>query len=114
MADHNDNPETYPKLGQLLHRLAVPSGTILLIRILFVACVVVVLLDLTYEKKGYMNPERYFGFYAAYGFVMFTGLIFVAKALRRFIKRPEDYYGDKAIDTEEYPESELSKEVHDG
>ena len=114
MANHDDNPETYPKLGQFLHKFAQQSGTLLLIRILIGACVLVVLLDLTYEKHGYMEMERYFGFYAAYGFIMFTGLIFVAKALRWFVKRPEDYYGDKAIDTEEFPEEELSKEVHNG
>ena len=114
MAEHNDNPETSPRLGQLLHRLANPEGTKLLIRILIGVSVLVVLLDLTIDKHGYMEMERYFGFYAAYGFVMFTGLILVAKALRRLIKRPEDFYGDKAIDTEDYPDAELEKEEHNG
>ena len=112
MAEFNENPETYPKLGQFLHKLATPAGTKVLIRVLMVCCLIVVLLDLTYEKHGYMDMERYFGFYAAYGFVMFTGLIFVAKGLRWLVKRPEDFYGDKAIDTEDYPEQELSKEEH--
>ena len=49
------------------------------------------------------------GFYGVYGFFMFTALILVAKALRLFIKRPENYYGDKAIDTEDYPTDQLEQ-----
>jgi hypothetical protein len=36
----------------------------------------------------------------------------VAKGLRVLIKRPEDYYGNKAVDTEEYPEDQLDKREH--
>ncbi len=114
MEKHKDDPDTYPALGRFFHRLAEPAGTKLVIRALMVGCAIAVLLDLTYEKHGYVDIEHYFGFYAAYGFVMFTGLILVAKALRWFIKRPEDYYAPNSIDTEEYPEAELDKVNHDG
>ena len=40
---------------------------------------------------------------------MFTALILVAKALRFFVNQSEDYYGDKAVDNEEYPENQLEK-----
>jgi len=40
---------------------------------------------------------------------MFTALILVAKALRLLIKRPENYYGDKAVDGEEYPTDQLEQ-----
>ena len=47
---------------------------------------------------------RYFlviiGFFAGYGFVMFSLIIAGASALRYFLKRGEDYYGDKAVDSE--------------
>jgi hypothetical protein len=42
---------------------------------------------------------------------MFTVLIFVAKFLRLIIKRPENYYGDKAIDQEDYPASQLEQDT---
>jgi hypothetical protein len=44
---------------------------------------------------------------------MFTALILAAKTLRIFIKRPEDFYGEKAIDGESYPEEELEQVGHD-
>ena len=44
---------------------------------------------------------------------MFTALILAAKTLRIFIKRPEDFYGEKAIDCESYPEEELEQVGHD-
>ena len=34
--------------------------------------------------------------------------------MRVLIKRDEGYYGDKAIDTEAYPEDQLQKVDHDG
>ena len=54
------------------------------------------------------------GFYGIYGFVMFTLLILVAKTLRIFIKRPEDYYGKAAVDSEDYPAAQLEQIDHDG
>jgi hypothetical protein len=44
---------------------------------------------------------------------MFTALILAAKTLRIFIKRPENYYGDKAIDIEDYPADQLEKVDND-
>jgi len=39
-------------------------------------------------------------FYCVTGFVAYAALIFMAKALRRLVSRPENYYGREAIDTE--------------
>ncbi len=36
--------------------------------------------------------ERLWGFYAIYGFVGVTALVFGAKLLRRLVMRDEDYY----------------------
>jgi len=71
------------------------------------------LADFTYKKYGHFEVESYKGFYGAYGFVMFTALILLAKTLRYFTQQPEDYYGDKAIDREEYPEDQLEKLGHE-
>lgn len=39
-------------------------------------------------------------FYCALGFIAYAALIFTAKALRRLISRPENYYGRESIDAE--------------
>ncbi|MCB2136166.1 MAG: hypothetical protein KDE08_09530 [Rhodobacteraceae bacterium] len=75
-------------------------------------CGFLFLLDFTYEKHGHFDMEHLPGFYGIYGFVMFTALILAAKTLRIFIRRPEDYYGDKAIDSEAYPADQLDKRDH--
>ena len=72
-------------------------------------CFVLFLADFTYNKHGHFHIEEIPGFYGAYGFFMFTALILVAKALRLLIKRPENYYGDKAIDGEDYPADQLEQ-----
>ena len=72
-------------------------------------CFPLFLADFTYHKHGHFHIEEIPGFYGAYGFFMFTALILVAKALRLLIKRPENYYGDKAVDGEEYPTDQLEQ-----
>ena len=72
-------------------------------------CFVLFLSDFTYNKHGHFHIEEIPGFYGAYGFFMFTALILVAKALRLLIKRPENYYGDKAVDGEDYPADQLEQ-----
>ena len=72
-------------------------------------CFVLFLADFTYNKHGHFDIEEIPGFYGAYGFFMFTALILVAKALRLLIKRPENYYGDKAVDGEDYPADQLEQ-----
>ncbi len=107
-----DDPATYPALGRMMTWVDKKGSDKKIVWALVIACLIVFLLDFTYEKHGHFQAEYIYGFYAFYGFVMFTGLIFVAKALRYFIKRPEDYYGDKAIDTEEYPADQLDIREH--
>ena len=42
-----------------------------------------------HEEFGFAS---WFGFYALFGFVACVTLVLTAKALRRILKRPEDYY----------------------
>ena len=105
----SDEPENLPVLGRCLAWFTKVGNSKYIIRALVVICIALFLADFTYKKYGYFEVETYKGFYGAYGFVMFTGLILMAKSLRYFNQRPEDYYGDKAIDCEEYPEDQLEK-----
>ena len=43
-------------------------------------------------KHPYFEAEEWFGFYAIYGFVMCVGLVLVAKLMRIFLMRDEEYY----------------------
>jgi hypothetical protein len=105
--------ENLPTLGRLFLWLDKPGSANRIFWGLAVICLLLFLADFTYEIHGHFAVEAIPGAYGIYGFVMFTGLILVAKALRFFIKRDEDYYGDKAIDSEEYPEDQLDKAKHD-
>jgi len=114
MSDHKTDPAKLPALGRMMLWVDKPGSAGKLFWGLAVVCGLLFLLDFTYEHHGHFDIENIPGFYGIYGFVMFTGLILVAKALRVLIKRPEDYYGDKAVDSEEYPADQLGKETRDG
>lgn len=105
--------DNLPALGRMMLWVDKPGAANKIFWGLAALCVFVFLLDFTFESHGHFEVEHIPGFYGFYGFVMFTGLILAAKALRYFIKRPEDYYGDKAIDGEEYPADQLEKDQHD-
>lgn len=109
----SDNAKGYPLLGRLIGRIVGREGTTRFLFLLGGLCLALFLADLMYEKHGHYPIEEIPGFYGIYGFVMFTALILLAKGLRVLIKRDEGYYGDKAIDTEAYPEDQLDKVDYD-
>ena len=55
-------------------------------------CIVVLLADFGYTKHPVFAWEGWFGFFAFFGFVACVGLVLAAKAMRKLIKRDEDYY----------------------
>jgi len=114
MAEYDTDPAKLPRLGRMLLWVDKPGSANKIFWGLAVVCLLTFLLDFTFEHHGHFAMENIPGFYAVYGFVMFTGLILAAKTLRVLIKRPEDYYGDKAVDREEYPVEQLGLERHDG
>lgn len=60
---------------------------------IFYGCLLVLLLiDPFIHKHAEFEWEAAPGFYAAYGFVSCVLLIFIAKILRLWVKRDEDYY----------------------
>jgi len=115
MSDQRDeDTSTFPALGRALLWVDKPGSANKIFWGLAIACAAVFAAGFTYDKHGHFEVENYSGFFAAYGFIMFTLLILAAKALRVFIKRPEDYYADKAIDSEAYPQDQLEKAEHNG
>lgn len=50
---------------------------------------------LPYEHHPHFPFEEIPVFHGIYGFVCFVGIVLVAKELRPWISRPEDYYDDE-------------------
>lgn len=61
------------------------------LKIFFVLCGLVTLLDVMVNKHG-AHWWNFFGFYSLYGFVACVILVLVATAMRRWVMRGEDYY----------------------
>ncbi len=71
--------------------------------ILGIICAAVAGADFFRDGHGYFPVEHLPLIYCAFGFVVYGALIFLAKGLRVLIERPENYYGDAAIDAEPEP-----------
>lgn len=63
-----------------------------LYRGLWVVGVLLVLADLIVTRHEEFDIAGWFGFYGIYGFIGIVVLVFASVALRRAVKRPEDYY----------------------
>tara|TARA_R110002096_G_scaffold119038_8_gene257815 strand:- start:21283 stop:21630 length:348 start_codon:yes stop_codon:yes gene_type:complete len=109
---HKETPESYPTLGRWMNWVDQPGNDRKIFWALVVVCIAVFALEWTYKKYAYFEYDSVTGFYALYGFVMFAGLIFVATCLRVLIKVREDFYGNKSIDIEEYPEDQIQRRDH--
>ena len=114
MSNHSDeNLDDLSALGRMYAWVDRKGSVNTLTAVLIVACLVFVALDFTYEKHGHFVEESVIAFYGIFGFISFTGLIFAARGLREIIKRPEDFYGDKAIDAEgDYPADQIEIKGH--
>ena len=109
-----DDPEKFPPLGRKFLWLEKPGSVTKVVVWLILACVISFLADFFYEKHGYFAEEEFEGFYAIYGFIMFTLLVLAARGLRVLVGVKEDYYGEKAIDHEEiYPKDQIEIKDYD-
>ena len=59
----------------------------------YASLVALLLIDPFIHKHGAFGWEDAPGFFAAYGFVSCVALIFIAKLLRLWVRRGENYYG---------------------
>lgn len=114
MSERNEDVSRYPALGRALTWVDRPGNAKKLVYALAAACVIVLALGFTYDKHSYLKEADFAGFYAIYGFVMFTLLIFAATGLRVLVKRREDYYAPNSVDTEAYPSDQTEQVENDG
>ncbi len=80
-----------PERQQLSDR---PGNRRRLLRILFLCCAALLVMDLFYHRHVVHAWESLWGFYPLFGF--FAGVLLVPAAglLRRMLKRPEGYYDE--------------------
>lgn len=88
-----------PPPGEKRHVWDDPENVRRLIRVFWVACGLLLLVDLLVHrhlsfKQGELPVEGWFGFYPFYGFVACVLLVVIAKQMRKVLIRDEDYYDD--------------------
>ena len=77
------------------------------VKVLGALCAVLFLLDFFVDRHPHVPGEGFPAFYAIVGFGSFALIVLGAKQLRRLIRRDETFYGDQAVDAEEYPDAGL-------
>lgn len=80
-------------MNERQHWLDRPEHVTLLVRAVWVICGLLLLADLAYDKHVHFSFERWFGFFAFFGFGAYMLIVNGAKLLRRLVQRPENYYG---------------------
>lgn len=63
-----------------------------LLFVFFSVMAVLLLLDIFIHRHSYFSFAKGFAFFAVYGFLSCVALVFIARVLRFFLKRGEDYY----------------------
>ena len=69
-----------------------PKNVTRFLLVFYICLIVLLLVDPFINKHGDFEWENMPGFFAAYGFVSCVLLIFIAKIMRLWIKRDENYY----------------------
>ncbi len=102
-AKRTKKPDRISPIGERLLPLEKPDNIRRMIVALAIFCGLLFLADFVIHRHGHFPVENLPGFYGIYGFCAFTFIIFAVKLLRRLLWRPENYYGNKAVNSEKYP-----------
>ena len=88
MSEHVEGPNG----GERRYWLDEPRNVTKVVWALAAVCFGLFFADAFYSKHAIFSVESLFAFYGVFGFVVFVGLVLVAKWMRTFLMRPEDYY----------------------
>ncbi len=88
MSEHPKGPNG----GERRYWLDEPHNVTKVVWGLVVVCFGLFFADALYVKHGLFSVEYLFAFYAVFGFVVCVCLVLIAKWMRTFLMRPEDYY----------------------
>ncbi len=69
-----------------------PANVTLVLRVFYGLCALLLLLDLLLHRHVENEFERILAFYPIYGFAACVLLVMIAKQMRHFLMRDEDYY----------------------
>ncbi|ABV38272.1 hypothetical protein Ssed_3668 [Shewanella sediminis HAW-EB3] len=75
-----------------------PKNTKWVMNIFYACCVLVVVLDFVINRHVYHSWENLPAFYPIYGFVGCVVLVVIARWMRTFLMRSEDYYDDDSLE----------------
>jgi len=81
--------------GEREHVFDKPHNVRRLLYALYSVCALLLGVEFLYHRHALHPWDGWPGFYAGYGFFGCVLLVLVAKLLRRFLKRPENYYGEE-------------------
>ncbi len=74
-----------------------PKNVKRILHSLYGCCLFLFVLDFVIHRHVVHGWENLWGFYAIYGFIGCVVLVLIAKWMRTFLMRPEDYYENKEI-----------------
>jgi len=74
-----------------------PKNVKRLLRFLYSSCIILFILDFIIHRHTDHILENIWGFYAIYGFVGCVVLVLVAKWMRQYLMRPENYYTNNEV-----------------
>lgn len=69
-----------------------PGNIRIMLKVFYVICGLLVVADFIVHRHVYHDWEKVPAFYAMYGFVGCVLLVLIAKEMRKFLMRGEDYY----------------------
>ena len=91
-----------------------PKNVKHLLHFLYGCCVLLFLLDFVIHRHVVHSWENLWGFYPVYGFVGCVTLVLVAKWMRTFLMRPEDYYENDETNNNDKPNSNVKHSAESG
>lgn len=71
-----------------------PENIQKMLKVFYVLCALLVIVDFIVHRHIYHDWENIPAFYAIYGFVGCVVLVVIAKKMRNFLMRGEDYYDE--------------------
>ena len=91
-----------------------PKNIKRILHLLYGSCALLFALDFVINRHIIHSWENLWGFYPVYGFVGCVVLVLVAKWMRTFLMRPEDYYDDDKRDVNVKPDANLKQRTEPG
>jgi drug/metabolite transporter (DMT)-like permease len=77
---------------QKKHLFDNPRNVSLMVRGLYLVCIVLILLDFIVHRHISIEWESFPGFYALFGFIACVAIVLISILLRKTLRRREDYY----------------------